>query len=84
MGFNKSQTARGGGGRPVKTRQNGKWIQEFEGGQRWGPSEGEEDSGGDPAAPRRGWEKCLSLQGEGWGPLPGDPRVVPSSNGPAG
>lgn len=53
-------------------------------GQRWGPSEGEEDSGGDPAAPRRGWEKCLSLQGEGWGPLPGDPWVVPSSDGPAG
>lgn len=52
--FVKPQTARGGGGTPTKTRQNGKWIRDFKGGQRWGPSEGEGDSSGCPAAPRRG------------------------------
>lgn len=40
--------------------------------ERRGPSEGDGDSSRDPAAPRRSWERCLSLRDEGWGALPRD------------
>jgi len=65
VGFGKLQTAWGGRGRPVKTRRNAKRIGELKGGQRRGPSEAEGESSGDPAATRRGWERCLPLRGEG-------------------
>lgn len=39
--FDQVQTARGGSGRPAKTRRRGKWIREMKGGKRWSASKGE-------------------------------------------
>lgn len=76
--------SQGGGGRAAKNRQNGKWLRGLKGWQRRDPSNGEGDSTGDPVAPSRDWERCLSLWGEGWGPLPMDLQGLPSSDAPAG
>lgn len=76
VGFDKPQTAQGGGGRPAKTRRNGKWIREFKGGQRWGPSEGEVDRSGDPAAPEAG-KGAYPYGTRAGDPCPGTPRQSP-------